>query len=152
MAKKEIKLSIQAILDDLNDGIVWYASEEENSETSIQTKYAITKEDIDDIRLHPALEGQEPSTVVVITLIDDRRVKNAALEGKSAKGTDSLVSLIDDRTNKAGQEKQPGYVEPVQGFNAPVKASGNKQEADFDMNFDRPVRNFSGPANFLDEL
>ena len=138
MAKTVIKLSIQSILNDLNDGIVWYASEAAFREPSIETKYGISKDDVTDIREHPALKGQEPASFTVIELIDDRD-PNANTAGP-AKPDNNLVNLIDDRPVVQEEEKA-----------APV-IGAQKLGADFNLNFDKPAANGQAFPNFLNEL
>jgi hypothetical protein len=143
MAKQVIKLSIQSILDDLNEGISWYRSEAAAGETSIEEKYKITKEDIDDIREHPALKGQEPASFTVIELIDDRRlpgtdktpVKN--VDKKPAQVDNKLVNLLDE---------QPEVI------NKKVEPTGNiPHAADFDLNFSATIDE-KPTFDFLNEL
>ena len=139
MAKTVIKLSIQSILNDLNEGIVWYASEAAFREPSIETKYGISKDDVTDIREHPALKGQEPASITVIELIDDRDSNVNTAE--PSKPGNNLVNLIDDRAVVQEEEKA-----------TPAPVGAQKLGADFNLNFDKPAANGQAFPNFLNEL
>lgn len=70
MAKRVVQLKLSELIADLQNGLPWYASEDEGF-GSIQGKLGCETEDIDDIRQHPKLQGAEPASFIEFQIIDD---------------------------------------------------------------------------------
>lgn len=139
--KTEVDVTLSQLINDLNNGHVWLAKDDEGF-GSIQAKYKASDIEILTIKKHPKLAGIEPS-VTVLRIIDD-------LDGGS---TQSILPAKEKEkpadTNRPTVAPEVKRVEPGVQAQSPVVSVAGQSSTVVDST---PVSNAKESEDSFDSL